>query len=162
MANNTIKFKVLRRLIFGICLVVFVNRSTYGQIEQPVRWSYGLKKVATGLYEIHLLATMDKDWHIYAQKQPESAIAVPTTIAFDKSTAITLIGIPREIGKKESYVVKEVDATNLEYAGKVDFVQKIKVNGPLKQIKGSVSFQACTHTRCLPEETVNFTIPFKD
>lgn len=148
----------MKKIILWVFCLVSMALTSSAQIEQPVHWSYGTKKLSGDIIEVHLLATIDNDWHIYAQKQPEGAIAIPTKISFVKGTSLTLIGQPAELGKKERYTVKEADITNDEYAGKVDFVQKIKVRPGTKEVKGSIVFQACTHQRCLPEDTINFTV----
>jgi len=149
----------MKHLLNIFIVLLLVTTTTHAQIDKPVHWSYGTKKLPNGIIEIHLLATIDDGWHIYAQKQAEGAIAIPTKITFAKNPAVTLIGIPAERGKKETYTVKEVGITSYEYAGKVDFVQKIKVKPGVKEVKGSVLFQTCTHQKCLPEETLDFTVP---
>jgi DsbC/DsbD-like thiol-disulfide interchange protein len=134
----------------GICQV---------QILDPAHWAYALKKLTGNTYEVHLQATIDDGWHIYAQKQLPDAVAVPTKIVFEITPGLTLIGKPIELGKKETYTIKEAGVTNYEYAGKVDFVQKMTVPPGLKEIKGTITYQTCTHQQCLTEKTISFTVP---
>jgi DsbC/DsbD-like thiol-disulfide interchange protein len=142
-----------------LLLLLTVNFYAQAQIENPIHWSYGIKKTMQNHYEVHLLATIDNGWHIYAQKQPKGAIAVPTQIEFQAKKGIILVGLPAEIGKKEKYTLQAVGITNYEYAGKVDFVQKIEIETAVKEIKGSIVFQACTHEHCLPQDDITFSIP---
>jgi DsbC/DsbD-like thiol-disulfide interchange protein len=128
-------------------------------IQNPVHWAYGLKHIRGQQYEVHLQATIDDGWHIYAQQQPQGAVAVPARIIFTKMTGLTLSGLPAEIGKKESYTVKEAGITNYEYTAKVDFVQSLTIATGIKEIKGTITYQACTHQKCLSPETLNFTVP---
>ncbi len=139
-------------------IAVYVTPS-WAQIEHPVHWSYAIKKLSSGTYAVFLRATIDTGWHIYAQKQSKDAIAIPTKLTFEKKQGMTLLGQPLEQGKKETYRLKEVGITNYEYAGKVDFVQKVRLPPGQKEVRGTVVFQACTHSRCLPEDTFSFVIP---
>lgn len=139
-------------------LALLCSLAVSAQIKKPVTWKTGIKSLGNHTYEVHLLAVIDKGWHIYAQKQSPDAIAIPTTITFVSDPRITLIGKPIEVGKKDTYIVKEIGITNYEYAGKVDFVQKVKVKPDVKSIKGKVNWQVCTHEECLPEDSLDFTV----
>jgi thiol:disulfide interchange protein DsbD len=146
-----------------ICLLVLLTslcRIATAQIQpDPAHWAYGLKKLEASNYEVHLKCTIDEGWHIYAQKQTGEFIGTRTKIAFAKATGLVLTGLPVEVGKKEKYVVKEVGITNYEYAGTVDFVQKATIKPGIKELKGTITYQTCTHDHCLTEKTISFTIP---
>lgn len=125
----------------------------------PAHWSYGIKKLSGNIYEVHLQCTIDEGWHIYAQKQGKDFIGTKTKITLAKTRGLIVIGTTAELGRKETYTVKEVGITNYEYAGKVDFVQKVKVEPGLKEINGTIIYQTCTHEKCLLEKTINFSVP---
>ncbi|QKJ32851.1 hypothetical protein HQ865_24870 [Mucilaginibacter mali] len=125
----------------------------------PAHWAYGLKKLTGNISEVHLKCTIDEGWHIYAQKQTDEFIGTKTKIGFTKTPGLTLIGTPVEVGKREKYTVKEVGITNYEYAGTVDFVQKATIKTGIKELKGTITYQTCTHDHCLAEKTIDFTIP---
>jgi len=135
--------------------------TVHAQVQNPVHWAYGLKHLSGNTYEVHLQATMDTGWHIYAQKQLPDAIAVPTKIVFAKAPGIVLSGTPAEIGKKEKFEIKEAGVTNMEYAGKVDFVQRLSLDPGIKAVKGMITYQTCTHEKCLTAETISFNVPVK-
>jgi len=140
-------------------IAIALSATTTAQIQNPVKWMSGVKRIEKNIYELHIRATIDDGWHIYAQNQSPDAIAVPTKISITKSPGLTLIGKPLEIGKKEKYEIKAAGITNMEYAGKVDFVQQVRIEPGIKEIKGTVTYQSCTHERCLAAETINFTVP---
>lgn len=150
-----------------ICILFLVGLSCLAiqlkaQVQNPVKWSYALKNLSANTYELHLLATIAGGWHIYAQQQLEGAIAVPTKISFKKAAGLTLVGLPAEVGKKETHEIRELGITNLQYSEKVDFVQKIMIKGTaVKAVAGSLVYQVCDEHMCLPPETVNFSIPVK-
>jgi len=129
------------------------------QIKDPAHWAYGLKKLTGNTYEVHLQCTIDDGWHIYAPKQLPDAVAVPTKIVFAKTSGLVLIGKIKEIGKKETYTIPDAGVTNYEYAGKVDFVQQVAIGAGLKEIKGTITYQTCTHQMCLAEQTISFMVP---
>ncbi|MFD2871996.1 protein-disulfide reductase DsbD domain-containing protein [Mucilaginibacter ximonensis] len=134
--------------------------SARAQIQNdPSHWAYGIKKLTGNRYEVHLQCTLDEEWHIYAQKQGPGFIGTATKIIFNKQPGLTLIGRPLEKGKKDTYVVKEVDIKNYEYSGRVDFVQLVSIKPGTKEIKGKVIYQTCTHEHCLPQTSLDFTIP---
>jgi len=149
----------MKRVIIG-CLFILTSYIAQAQIQKdPSHWAYGLKKVTGNTYEVHLQCTLDDDWHIYAQKQGPDFIGTATKIILSKQPGLILIGKPVEKGKKDTYVVKEVGIKNYEYANKVDFVQLVSIKPGVKEIKGKVIYQTCTHEHCLPEASLDFTIP---
>lgn len=125
----------------------------------PAHWAYGLKKLNGNIYEVHLQVTIDKGWHIYAQKQTDEFIGTATKFTFTKAPNLVLMGIPKEVGKKETYELKEAGIKNYEYANQVDFVQKMAVKPGIKEITGNITYQTCTHDHCLPEKTISFNVP---
>jgi DsbC/DsbD-like thiol-disulfide interchange protein len=145
-------------LVISFLICINTVKLANAQIQRPVHWAYGLKHISGENYEVHLQATINAGWHIYAQKQLPDAVAVPTKIVFDKTSGIILVGIPAELGKKDVYTIKEAGVTNYEYAGKVDFVQKVKIAPGIKEIKGTLTYQSCTHEKCLNAETLEFTV----
>jgi hypothetical protein len=143
-----------------LLIVALSVLQAHAQIQaDPAHWAYGLKKLAGNTYEVHLQCTIDTPWHIYAQKQITGFIGTRTRIAFDKTPGLTIAGQPLEKGKKVTYTVQEVGITNYEYAGKVDFVQRVMVKPGIKEIRGTITYQTCTHEHCLTVQTINFTVP---
>jgi hypothetical protein len=52
---------------------------------------------------------------------------------------------------------------NVSYFEKtVIFQQEVNISTNNPVIKGTVAFMACDDTRCLPEKTINFSIPIKN
>lgn len=125
----------------------------------PVSWTFSSKKLPNGNYEIHMIATIDKGWHLYSQVQPKDAIAEPTTFTVTANPLIEKVGKITEAGKLEKFHDKELDISANQYSEKVDFVQVIKVKGKVKtSFSGSVEFQTCDDKKCLPPKTVNFKV----
>jgi thiol:disulfide interchange protein DsbD len=130
--------------------------------NNPVQWSYAAKKIAPNTYELHMFATIQQGWHLYSQTQPDLAIAMPTSIKFIANPLISLTGKPREVGNMKKYKDRTLGIEGWQYAGKVDFVQIIKVKGNFKtNISGTVEFQVCTDDKCLPPKEISFNVMLK-
>ena len=146
--------------IFSILLLLFVVNKGFAQ--QPVSWAYSAKKISDKIYEVHLKATLNQGWHIYAQKQPSGGIGLPTTVKFTSNPLLVFKGKPQEKGKLEKVVNEEIGMENHQYEKEVDFVQVVTVKANVKtNITGSIEFMACTEEHCLPPETVSFSLPLQ-
>ena len=142
---------------FFLLLLLFVAGKGFSQ--QPVSWSYSAKKVSDKVYEVHLKASINNGWHIYAQQQPKEGIGLPTSVKFISNPLLSLKGNPLEKGKLEKVKNEEVGMENHQYENEVDFVQLVSVKANVKtNIKGSIEFMACTEERCLPPATVSFSL----
>ncbi|RYY98648.1 MAG: hypothetical protein EOO11_07405 [Chitinophagaceae bacterium] len=127
--------------------------------QNPVSWSFSSKKLDAKTYEVHLTANIQGGWHLYAQKQPEDAIAQPTTFAFNKSPLLNFEGKVKESGKLEKYTDKVLNVSANQYSNRVDFVQVVKLKAKAKTaVTGTLEFQTCNDEKCLPPKSVPFTI----
>lgn len=127
------------------------------QINNPVTWTYSAKKIADKVYEIHMTANIDGNWHLYAQDAGEGP--EPTTFSFTANPLITFDGKVKEVGKLEKSYDKNFNSVLKYYAKKVDFVQKIKVKSSVATVvKGTVNYMVCNDRQCLPPKDVPFSV----
>jgi thiol:disulfide interchange protein DsbD len=109
--------------------------------------------------EIHLRAALDDSWHIYSQRQPEGAIAIPTNVAFRNNPLVTIMGMPKEMGDKEKYEDANAGIIQYQYTHELDLVEKVVLKARVKTtVSGIVSYQVCTNRKCLPPKEVSFNI----
>ncbi len=146
----------MKKIILSLAVLFFVVGAN-AQVENPVTWAYSAKKISADVYELHMTATLQPKWHIYAQAAGDGP--VPTSFNFDKSPLIKLDGKVKESGK----VLKEYDpnfkSTLNFYANKVDFVQKVKLKAlATTTAKGKVTYMVCNDQKCLPPKDVAFAI----
>ena len=80
---------MLSLLLVLVCLV---------KAQSPVTWRYSATKTGPGQFDVPLKAIIQEGWHVYAQEQPDDAIAVPTAIRFTGNPVLTLTGKPKEQG----------------------------------------------------------------
>lgn len=140
-------------------LLIFCTQAAIAQFADPVQWNYSAKKIADKTYEVHVTANIQPNWHLYSQQQPDDAIAIPTSIHFNKNPLVVLNGAIKELGKLELFKDEKLKLSANQYSGKVDFVQVVKLKASAKtNITGSVEYQTCDDKKCLPPKTVNFTV----
>ena len=150
----------MKRLLF---LLAFTGSGFVGicQVMNPVHWSYTAKKINPTTYEIHLLAIIDGQWHIYSQTTPEGG-PVPTSITFTRNPLVTSQGVTKEIGKLEQHHEPLFGVDVKQFAGKVEFVQTVKLKSPVKtNVAGTVEFMVCNDKQCLPPSTQKFSVALK-
>jgi hypothetical protein len=148
--------------IFYALFLIMTAGVAQAQISSPVTWSFSANKIADKTYEVHLTATMQAGWHLYSQAQPDDAIAIPTEFKINNNPLLVLDGKIKEVGKLEKFHDAKLDVSANQYAGKVDFVQVVKLKANAKtNLTGSVEYQTCDDKKCLPPKTVNFSIPVK-
>lgn len=146
----------MKKIISGIFLL-FLAGFANGQISNPVTWTYTAKKISDKTYELHMTATIDGNWHLYAQEAGDGP--EPTSFVFTTNPLITFDGKVKEVGKMEKSYDKNFNSVLKYYAKKVDFVQKIKVKTSIATaVKGTVTFMVCNDRQCLPPRDVPFTI----
>jgi thiol:disulfide interchange protein DsbD len=147
--------------IFTLVAVFFIAITVSAQLN-PVTWSFSVKKIADKTYEIHMKATIQNNWHLYSQKQPEDAIAIPTAFTISPNPLFALDGKIKEIGKMEVMKDATLGVSANQYANTVDFVQKLKLKANVKtNFNGNVEYQTCDDKKCLPPKKVNFSIAIK-
>jgi hypothetical protein len=132
--------------------------TTYSQIK-PVKFTFTASEIANKKYDIHLLASIEKPWHIFALDQPKKSIVIPTSIKFNKNPLISLEGKIKEIGTKEYVYEKITNISYWQYGDKIDFIQSIQLKADVNtNISGTVSFQVCNEMTCLPTTILPFVI----
>ncbi|HEY0731476.1 MAG TPA: protein-disulfide reductase DsbD domain-containing protein [Chitinophagaceae bacterium] len=146
----------MKKLLFVTLALAFLNTVS---AQNPVSWAFTSKKISDKVYELHLTATIQPGWHLYSQKQPEDAIAQPTSFTFNNNPLLNFDGTVKELGKMEKYTDKLLDVSAYQYSNKVNFVQVVKLKGKVKTaVTGKLEFQTCDDKKCLPPKTVPFTI----
>lgn len=151
----------MKRFIIALVLAAVAGLSN-AQVLDPVKWTFTTKKIDAKTYEVHMVANIQMNWHLYSQTQPKDAIINPTEIAFNKNPLVSFDGKVKENGKMESYTDKRLGISANQYSNEVDFVQKVKLKTAAKtNISGSVEYQTCDDKKCLPSKKVTFNLALK-
>jgi len=143
--------------LFAILTVLFITHLAVAQSNKQVKWSYTSKKISENVYEVHMTATINGNWHMYSQDGGEGPFS--TAFTFTKNPLINFEGKVKEIGKvKKTY--EEAFKSDVRYYEKtVNFVQTIKLRGNVKtNVAGKVEFMVCNDSQCLPPSEVEFSL----
>ena len=111
--------------IITLLSVIWITVSAAAQIQDPVDWSYSVKKVSADTYTFTATANIEGDWHIYSQTTGKGG-PVPTKINFNKNPLITVVGATKETGQVKQ-VYDELFKTTVRYIGETaTYTQTIK------------------------------------
>ncbi len=138
------------------------NTGMQNGILDPVKWDIQgvMAPGSKGKYMITFKATIDKGFHINANKLKEKEL-VPTTFTFDSLVGVKLKGELTSLSKvteKKDKLYKE----KLRYhEGEAVFTQELEgdLNG---YIKGVLEYQACDDAKCLQAQKIPFKFLIKD
>jgi len=150
----------MKRILFITTVLLFNLLMVKAQILKPVRWSYAAKRLSKTEGVVFIKATIDEDWHVYSQTVPDGG-PVKTSFSFSSSKTYTLIGATQE--PKPITQFEKVFGIEVAYfENSVIFQQKVKLNvsWPVT-VKGSLNYMTCNDEKCLPPETVPFSITIK-
>jgi len=140
--------------VLGMCII----HAAISQSNKQVQWTYNAKKIADKTYEVHMVATINNDFHLYAQDVGGDG-PIATAFTFTKNPLLQLDGKVKEIGKT---IKKFESAWNHDvkyYEKNVDFVQVVKLKGNAKtNLSGKVEFMVCNDQKCLPPSDVEIKI----
>jgi hypothetical protein len=145
----------MKKIILAATLV-FTVAMVNGQ--SPVKWSYKVQKIKDKIYEIHLEAFMDNEWHIYSQTTPEGG-PIPTAFSFSKNPLVTFDGSVKEVGNLEEHFEPLFGVKVKQYSDKVQFIQIIKLKATVKTaVNVYIEFMACNDAECMPPAKQTFLI----
>jgi thiol:disulfide interchange protein DsbD len=148
----------MMKKIFSILTFLFIAYAASAQIQDPVDWSYSVKKASADTYTFTATANIEGDWHIYSQTTGKGG-PVPTKINFNKNPLVTVVGATKEIGKVKQ-VYDALFKTNVRFIGETaTYTQTVKVRGGVKtNISGSVEYMVCDDRQCLPPSKKTFDL----
>ena len=150
----------MKKFLFVVTLLSFASKG-FAQLEDPVKWNFSAKKINATTYEIHLMAKIEDEWHIYSQTTPDGG-PVATSISFNKNPLLSLDGTVKESGKLEEHFEELFGVQVKQFSDKVEFIQIVKLKSSAKtNVTGSVEFMTCNDHQCMPPKNVKFNISLK-
>jgi thiol:disulfide interchange protein DsbD len=139
-------------------LALLFATSVFGQSNKQVQWNFTSKKIAENTYEIHMTATVNGSWHLYAQEVGVDG-PVPTTFSFTKNPLLVIDKKVKEEGKLVKKKEEVWGGVVNYYENKVNFIQVVKLKSNAKtNVAGKVEFMVCNDSQCLPPSTVDFKV----
>ena len=83
--------KKIPLLVVGL----IATMSLMAQSNKQVKWAFSSKKIADKTYEVHMTATINGDYHMYAQNVGVEG-PLPTVFVFTKNPLLQLDGKVQE------------------------------------------------------------------
>jgi len=139
-------------------VILLMSAGAFAQIEAPVTWSYGAKKISSTEAVVVLRATIQDGWHIYSQTVKDGG-PIKTSFTFSPSKEYSLVGPTTEPTPVTKYETSF--SMNVSYFEKsVTFQQRIKLKSAnVSAVKGKLEYMTCNDKKCLPPEDIEFSIP---
>ena len=127
-------------------------------ILEPVKWSSNIEKTGEREFSLIFKATIDEGWTLYSQdSDPEGPI--PTTLVFEESDGIELVGKAVETGAMKTGpepVFDNVIVSKFLSSEPYTLTQKVKVKDASKLVKGYIESMTCDATKCIKNPDFNF------
>lgn len=149
---------MLKRLFLTLTIAltslnIFSQDEMPNSVDEVIQWNFSVTYEGCEAY-LNFTVNQKDGWHVYAQKQPDGAVAYPTSFVFEPSSDYELIGGVREYGAEEHENKEEGETMSFpeKYfpGSKAKFKQKIKINSTSDfEIKVKYEFMACK-TACFP------------
>jgi len=138
----------------AIAVCLFILNASFGQILNPVKFSYSALKKSSNTYEVHIKTMIDPTWHIYSIYNPDGG-GIPTELTFTNAQAV---GKAKETGKLKTVFEDAFKVNQKYFEQNVDFVQTVRVQPGVKKVSGNIQYMVCNNQKCLPPRTVPFEI----
>jgi len=146
----------LKKIIWTSLLTLF-TLSGFAQIEHPVKWSYSSKRTGNKEAVVFLKATIEDTWHIYSAYQQDGG-PVKTSFEFAASKDYSLDGKIEEPTPASKFE-KAFNMKVSYFENAVIFQQKVHLNAANPVVMGKLTFMVCNNQKCLPPETITFSVP---
>ncbi|MDX2414921.1 MAG: cytochrome c biogenesis protein CcdA [Bacteroidales bacterium] len=147
----------MKKITLLLSFITLVSLSSFGQIFDPVSWSFSYEEVGEGEYDLIFKASIEERSHLYSMDIPDGG-PIPTSFTFEESEDFSLVGKPLAMSKGEEHYDDAFSMDIVYYSVEAEFRQRIKTELSYLQIKGFVNFMACDDERCSPPTDVDFDI----
>src|SRR5690606_18022260 len=125
-------------------LVLFITGLGFSQIQDPVKWKSSIEKISDTEYQIKLDATIEGEWHMYSQHNPDGG-ALPMEFIYENAEGNYE---PQGAAQESEYKVAYNDIFEVDeyyFAKEAQFTHNIIITNPeVQNIQLDVFYQACT------------------
>ncbi|MGE4287875.1 MAG: protein-disulfide reductase DsbD family protein [Salinivirgaceae bacterium] len=141
--------KKLMRILWILTVIVTMAQTVQSQVLQPVKWKFETKQISDTEYELLFKASIEKNWHLYAQWLPEGNFSLPTQFIFESTADVELIDTVTSLSTVHEAYEELAGAMSRYYDTEAVFLQKIKIIGDNPQIKGLIDYMTCDDEQCI-------------
>ncbi|MFD1143992.1 cytochrome c biogenesis protein CcdA [Larkinella insperata] len=142
----------------------FVALKSTAQIQaDPTHWTFSASKTEAkvgDVVEIRMNATIDAGWHMYSSDLNPDIGPIPTTLKLKENGSFEKVGPFASLNPKEEF--EEIWSSKVRFfEKKASLVQKVKILKPNPVIQGTLEYQTCSGSSCLPPAEQEFTVGVK-
>ncbi len=149
-------FMMKTKKILFLFFLLFPFASSFSQIQNPVKWSFSVKKEGADNAVLVFTAKIERGWHVYSMKQESDDGPISLTFEFEKNKNYSLDGKINEPTPEKMYD-NNFEMNVKFYEHEVIYKQKIKIlTKDAFSVKGLLNFQTCDDKMCLPPTDVDF------
>ncbi len=147
---------------FATLALLYVGFLSFAQIQQPVHWEFSTEKISDTEYELVFKASIDKNWHLYAQHLPPENFSLPTRFEFEEVNGAKLIDSVRPFTKLHEAFEELAGAMSYYYEESAVFKQRIQLTGSTAKIVGLIDYMSCDDSQCVKlDEDFEFNVTGK-
>jgi thiol:disulfide interchange protein DsbD len=151
----------MRAIKSTLLLIFIIGAATVGFAQDdPVGWSYELKKKSGNEYQAIYHLTLEPGWHVWSLKPGGDGYEIAPSFAYDNNANVKLKGKLTEKGKMTNTTMQGIDGIVHYLTGKIDYVQDLEIKGNTR-ITGKYTYQVCTEKMCLPPKDKDFVFEVK-
>ncbi len=158
----------MHKLYSFLLTFVFIPICAFGQIYEPVTWTYSKEQISESKYELIFEADIEEGWAIYSNDIKNNGVdcdieicPLPVSFLFDDSDDFILVDnlIEDKENKKTSFdPIFQMEVT--KFSKKAIFRQVIELINDNVIVSGYLTFMTCDDTKCLPPTDVDFKFSF--
>lgn len=146
----------MKKIVLVMTVMILTVTGAFAQIHKPIKWTVASKKLNNKEAVVFIKATIQSGWHIYSQNIKDGG-PIPTSFTFAKAADYALSGKTAEPKPKIKH--EEVFKMDVGYfTNEVIFQQKVALKNGKATVKGSVEWQACDASQCLPPDEYSFAV----
>ena len=153
---------VINRKIGLTLLLIVFHFFAFSQIQDPISWTSESKQIDDNTFELHMIATLEEDWHVYSTTHGENSggVGIPTEFTWEENNHIKFVEGIDERGKLLDVFNELINAREKYFGETVSFVQTVQV-AQSTTLSGEVMFQVCNEDGCLAPDYKTFTFVLK-
>ena len=158
----------MHKLYSFLLTFVLIPICAFGQIYEPVTWTYSKEQISESKYELIFEADIEEGWAIYSNDIKNNGVdcdieicPLPVSFLFDESNGFVLVDnlIEDKENKKTSFdPIFQMEVT--KFSKKAIFRQVIELINDNVIVSGYLTFMTCDDTKCLPPTDVDFKFSF--
>lgn len=147
----------MKRILF-LALGLLMTTLTFAQTAKVVRWTVEAKpsNIEKTEYTLTAKAVMEDGYHIWAMDAGGDGSLIPTSITLTQEPAWKNEWTSDQ--KVHAERLEFIEGTVFSYSKTVTFSRQFTLPKGKHKLTGTVTFQSCNESMCLPPEDVPFEI----